>query len=158
MQGLWAEHPEFTVIGDTVNVASRLESTAGAGQVMVGETTAKQVSRRFNLAAVGELQLKGRDRPESSFLVLGLRDRFEGPMQVDRERLVGRDENSTSCRLPTVKAKTQESRYPPGAKGFGAWTPSGRLSSRLAEEHHHLRLDPIISPTLWSLPIQIFVQ
>ena len=147
---------EFTVIGDTVNVASRLESTAGAGQVMVGETTAKQVSRRFNLAAVGELQLKGRDRPESSFLVLGLRDRFEGPMQVDRERLVGRDEELNI--LQTAYRQSQEHRKVvilQGQRGLGRGHLLDVFRQELAEEHHHLRLDPIISPTLWSLPIQI---
>ena len=62
---------EYTVIGDTVNVAARLESAGKAGQVLVGSATAQQVRQRYELTAVGELHLKGRAAPESAYLVLG---------------------------------------------------------------------------------------
>jgi class 3 adenylate cyclase len=47
-------------LGDMVNVASRLQSLAGSGEILIGPETAALVKDRFELSDLGERELKGR--------------------------------------------------------------------------------------------------
>ena len=52
---------EFTVLGDTVNIASRIESmVAKKGQVVIGESTEKLVEGKFEMNDLGTIALKGK--------------------------------------------------------------------------------------------------
>lgn len=53
---------EYTAIGDTVNIASRLESlTKSYGRVLCSEQTKQALTSQFPLSSVGVVQLKGRN-------------------------------------------------------------------------------------------------
>jgi DNA-binding response OmpR family regulator len=60
---------DFTVIGDHVNVASRLQTNAGVDEVFVSDTVAKQLSGDFVVTQVGEMAVKGRREPVSAYRV-----------------------------------------------------------------------------------------
>jgi class 3 adenylate cyclase len=49
---------DYTVIGDTVNVAQRLQSAAAPGQILINETSYEKVKVSFNCKKVGEANLK----------------------------------------------------------------------------------------------------
>ncbi len=58
-----ARRTEYTCIGDTVNVASRLCSIAGPGEVLVGEATARALWALAPLEALAPVRVKGRAQP-----------------------------------------------------------------------------------------------
>ena len=55
----------YDVWGDTVNVASRLESTGASGEVHLSKTTAQHLDGQFALEPLGALKLKNRDPVEA---------------------------------------------------------------------------------------------
>lgn len=51
---------DYTVIGDTVNVAARLQDAAEAGQILISESCFERVRESFKCQKVGELSLKNK--------------------------------------------------------------------------------------------------
>lgn len=67
---------DYTVIGDTVNVASRLESSvARLGQIVIGSGTHAAVKHAFQCTPLPPVILKGRSVEFQPYLVLGLSSR-----------------------------------------------------------------------------------
>lgn len=62
---------DYTAMGDTVNIASRLETLAEAGEVLVGPTTQAATVGIVNYTPRGEIGLRGRDEPVPVYLASG---------------------------------------------------------------------------------------
>jgi class 3 adenylate cyclase len=54
---------QSVALGDTTNVAARLQGVASPGSIVVGEVTARQLSDHFLLEPLGEVVVKGRAEP-----------------------------------------------------------------------------------------------
>ena len=59
------EQLSFTAIGDTTNLAARLQAEAEPGQVVIGATTAAELTGAI-LEPLGALELKGKSEPVRS--------------------------------------------------------------------------------------------
>ena len=64
---------QYTVLGDTVNVASRLEGQAKLHKVLVSEPVYQRVDHRFDAVEVPPLTLKGKSEPVRAFEIGAIR-------------------------------------------------------------------------------------
>ena len=61
---------DYTVIGDVVNTAQRLQSAAQAGQIFINEESYKKIRESFNCNKIGEINLKNKTKPGILYEVL----------------------------------------------------------------------------------------
>lgn len=64
---------DYTAIGDTVNIASRLESKAPKGTVYISEYVYEQVKERITVEEIGEIPLKGKSKGVFVYSVTGVK-------------------------------------------------------------------------------------
>jgi class 3 adenylate cyclase len=64
----------FSAIGDTTNVAARLQGVAEPGQVLMSAATLERVRDRVTVDPIGAIHLKGKDTPVEAFELLGVVD------------------------------------------------------------------------------------
>ena len=84
---------EYTVIGDTINVASRIESVAPPGGVLVGESTYRLAGgdTQFEAKALGEIPMKGQAEPLEVYQIQRRKDPIRSKtLAVARSPLTGR--------------------------------------------------------------------
>ena len=97
--------PQSVALGDTTNVAARLQSSAEPGTIAVGKPTAQCLVHAFVLEPLGELAVKGRDKPVEAWrLVCAQTAAQAAPLTP----LVGREEEVR--RLKSVVEELAEGR------------------------------------------------
>ena len=78
-------HTEYSPIGHTANLASRMQAVAPTGSIAITEFTSRLVEGYFQLKPRGPTRLKGVSEPVNVYEVLGL-----GPLRTRLQRAAGR--------------------------------------------------------------------
>jgi class 3 adenylate cyclase/tetratricopeptide (TPR) repeat protein len=90
----------YTVIGDAVNVASRLQTSASPGTITVGERTHRATNSVIEYLPLEPLELKGKAEPVAAWRAVSLLEQQTGgSRRLRREApLVGRDDEFAALR------------------------------------------------------------
>jgi class 3 adenylate cyclase len=64
---------EYTAIGDSVNIAKRIQENASGGQILISAAAYTQVEQVVIAHPIGELHAKGKSEPIPVYTVAGLR-------------------------------------------------------------------------------------
>lgn len=131
----------YNALGDTVNVAARLQALAGTSGVAVGPVTARQIEEAFEVDPLGPLELKGKAKPVEAFRLLGERERDVRPVSP----LVGREDEVTV--LDQVLAELTEGRGSivaiTGEPGIGKSRLAVEARSRSSEQVRFLGMQGV---------------
>jgi len=85
---------EFKAVGDTVNLASRMEDLAEPGSTYVSEETFKLTEGLFRYESLGEKEVKGKEEPVKTYRVIGpstRRTRFDVSAERGLTPFIGRE-------------------------------------------------------------------
>ena len=129
------------IIGETPNLAARLQGSAEPNQVIIAESSRQLLGDLFELRHLGARDLKGMAEPVQAWAVLrasSVASRFEAMHAAGLTSLVGREEEIELLLRRWVKAKTGEGQVVllSGEAGIGKSRLIAALSERIATEPH----------------------
>jgi adenylate cyclase len=135
----------YSVLGDTVNVASRLEARTKDYRIpiIIGEATAQKAKEKFATMEIDRIQVKGKTEPETVFTVLGRAELDQDPRFQELRKLTSkmlgyyREQNWTEA-VETIEACRK------AAEGLGV----GALYHMYAERIEAFRHNP--PPSDWN--------
>ena len=84
---------DYTAVGDTTNLAARMESAARPGGILVSKNTQRLAREYFEFEALDRLEVKGKEEPQEVFVLVKASDvgtRFGASVAKGLTRFVGR--------------------------------------------------------------------
>jgi class 3 adenylate cyclase/predicted ATPase len=144
------EAQEHDIVGETPNLAARLQAIAEPNTVVIADATRKLLGNLFELKDLRPKELKGITGPAKAFAVLrasSVESRFEAMHSGVLTALVGREEELELLLRRWAKAKTGEGQVVllSGEAGIGKSRLSAALMETIAAERH-ARLRYFCSP------------
>jgi hypothetical protein len=141
---------EQSVVGETPNLAARLQALAGPGAVVIAAGTHRLVGDLFEYRDLGAIELKGITAPVPAWQVLcpsAVESRFEALRGSALSRLIGRDEELDLLLRRWARAKAGDGQVVliSGEPGIGKSRLAAALAERLQAEPY-LRLRYFCSP------------
>ncbi len=99
---------DYTAVGDTTNLASRMESMAVPGNILVARETFKLARDFFEFESLGIVELKGKEKPVEAYKLLKIGEaetRIEASVARGLTRFVGRKNSMAALKEALEEAK-----------------------------------------------------
>ena len=124
---------QIVALGDTTNVAARLQGATEPGTIAIGPGTASRLTERFVLEPLGDVSVKGRAGPVTASRLVGPRPVAEPP---SRTPIVGREPELTRLdgALGDLRAGRGQALLLVGEAGLGKTRMLAELRSRVGED------------------------
>ena len=100
-----ARHVEYTVTGESVNLASRLKDKAPTGEIFISDSVYRALAERVDCSEVGELAIKGLAKPVRAWRLRAFRE----PARSGRHAFVGRQRELRA--LEAALAECRDTRH-----------------------------------------------
>jgi len=100
---------DYTVIGDTINLASRMEKLASSGTILVSADTHKLARDFFEFKPLGKLKVKGKEEPAEAYELIeasGIQTRFEAAIAKGLTKFVGREKETEALKEAFEKVQS----------------------------------------------------
>jgi class 3 adenylate cyclase/predicted ATPase len=152
---------EHAVVGETPNLASRLQALAEPGTIVVAASTRRLLGDLFHLRDLGRHEVKGIAEPVAAWAVEGVSDsesRFEAVRAAALTGLIGREDELDFLRERQRLAWKGEGQVVliSGEPGIGKSRIAAALAERIAGEPH-TRLRYQCSPYYTSSALRPFI-
>ncbi len=105
-----AREGDYTVYGNTVNLASRMESNAPVNRIMLAAETMRIVESRFEFEHLGPIRVKGIEKPVDCYLVLHPSHSTTKHIRPGKTTFIGRENE-----LQTLRTVIDSASKPQGA-------------------------------------------
>jgi len=102
---------DYTAVGDTTNLAARMEGLAEPGSILASLNTHKLVRYFFDFEPLGKIQVKGKDQPQEAYKLIKVSDvetRMEASLAKGLTELVGRRPEMEILKTVCEKVKNSE--------------------------------------------------
>jgi class 3 adenylate cyclase/predicted ATPase len=152
---------ERGVVGETPNLAARMQGLAEPNAVVIADATHRQLGRLFDLRDLGSTALAGFAEPQHAWRVLGesaVASRFEA-LRSEKTPLVGRAEEFDTLSRRWEQAKTGDGRVVllSGEAGIGKSRLTAALFEHIGAEPH-TRIRQFCSPQRADSALHPFVS
>lgn len=100
---------DYTAIGDTTNLAARMESSAAPGTVRVSENTHRLTREYFEFESLGEVAIKGKEKTQQAYKLVRLSEvetRIEASVARGLTKFVGRRKQMEALEEAFEKARS----------------------------------------------------
>jgi len=100
---------DYTAVGDTTNLASRMQSLAGPGSTLVSKHTQRLTRDFFELEPLGAQPIKGKEEPQEAFQLIRpsrVATRLEASVVKGLTRFVGRQRELATLKEAFEKARS----------------------------------------------------
>ena len=112
----------YSVIGDTVNLASRLKHVAERGEIVISEDTFRIVSSLVNAEEPRLVEIKGKSEPAKVYKILSIKGDIEPGTRVSQKNpIIGREQEIAVLQsaLEKVLQKKEQRVFIRGEAGVG---------------------------------------